>query len=115
MSLTSQDFYGHGFNTDMISGWEAQVAYRTAKVEIVWPAHLTGKRVVDFRRGARIARAWMNDRIGIGAMRRSERAKQLREQGGITLDGMTFCENRPAEQRRALERCVEFERKVEPW
>lgn len=115
MSLRLQDFYSHGFNTDMISGWEAQIALRTAKVPAVWSAYFKGKRVTDFERGARIARAWMNQRIGIGGARRSERAKQLREEGGITLDAMTFCQNRPAEQREVLARVVEFERRVAPW
>jgi hypothetical protein len=75
------------FNTDMLVGWETQIAYRRTKIGVVWPEHFKGKRVTDFRHGSWLARMWMAQRRGVGMARRQMTAEEIKLVGGSTPRG----------------------------
>lgn len=81
---TKELFQIAGFNSDQVSGFQAQVASGRYKREVLWPEHLRGKRTDDFRYGARIARYWLAMRRGYAKARRAARAKDFREIGMTT-------------------------------
>ncbi len=84
MSLTTSDLMGIArLNSDGVLGFEAQVALRSARIEAVWPEHLRGSRVDNFRRGSLVARSWMEVRRAVGGGRRKIRAREARENGGL--------------------------------
>jgi hypothetical protein len=85
-AFTSRELAEHAeLNSDGMAGFEAQIATKTAKREVVWPEHLVGKRIDDFRQGSEIARAWMAMRRGVGTARRQSRQRELKEIGIMTV------------------------------
>ncbi len=73
-----------GFNTDQVSGFQAQVSSRRWRREVLWPEHLKGKRYKDFCFGSSVARDWMAMRTAYAKARRSARAKDFRTVGATT-------------------------------
>jgi hypothetical protein len=94
-------------NSDGASGFDAQVASRTARREVVWPEHLQGKRVDDFRHGSELARIWMSYRRGVGSFRRSYRQQELKEIGIMTVLKACNAADLKAEQVATLKQAVE--------
>lgn len=85
-AFTSKELAEHaGLNSNGMAGFEAQIAIKTSKREVVWPEHLIGKRVDDFRFGSEVARAWMAMRRGVGTARRQSRQRELKEIGIMTV------------------------------
>lgn len=84
MTLSTQDLMEvAGLNTDGVLGFEAQIAMHKSRLEAVWPAHLQGSRVDNFRRGSALARVWMTMRRGVGGARRRIRAEEAARTGGM--------------------------------
>lgn len=113
-AFTTQELAEHaGLNSDGMAGFEAQVAFRTAKREVVWPEHLRDKRVDDYRRGSAIARAWMAMRRGVGTHRKSYRREELNNFGIMTVLSPCNAADRKAEQIETLKQVAEFQKKVD--
>ena len=114
MAFSYQELSEHaGLNSDGVSGFEAQVATGKLRLEAVWPAHLTGKRVDDFRRGSELARAWMNMRKGVASARRSVRAEERRTIGIMYVYAATTAAELKQEQLEALKMVVKTSRDVD--
>jgi hypothetical protein len=86
-----------------MAGFEAQIATKTAKREVVWPEHLIGVRIDNFRRGSQIARAWMAMRRGVGTARRQSRQRELKEIGIMTVLRADNAADHKAEQIKFLQ------------
>ena len=84
MSLVARDLYDAGLNTDGVAGFLDQVASGRLRLEVLWPEHLTGKRVDDYREGSQLARFWLSMRKGYASSRRSARARDFREDGATS-------------------------------
>ena len=108
MSLTTRDLFEiAGLNTDGISGFLAQCGSKRTNQEVLWPEHLRGKRVDDFREGARLARNWLAMRRGYAIARRKRRADDFREEG-ITSCLLPHGADRRDEQIHCLREVVKF-------
>jgi hypothetical protein len=101
--LTTQDLFSVGLNTDGISGFEAQLALKTARVNAVPPQYLMGPRVDKFEEGAAVARSWMEHRSSTGIARRRARLQERKAGGFITTIRPRGNAERRREQLEALE------------
>jgi hypothetical protein len=107
-AFTSKELAEHAnLNSDGMSGFEAQIASRTGRREVVWPEHLQGKRVDDFRYGSELARIWMAYRRGVGTFRRGYRQQELKEVGIMTVLKACNAADLKAEQIASLKLAVE--------
>jgi hypothetical protein len=98
-------------NSDGMSGFEAQIAIKSYKREVIWPEHLIGKRIDDFRHGSEVARTWMAMRRGIGMARRKYRQQERKEIGIMTVLRPDAADNK-SEQIKALQEAVTWVKKV---
>ncbi|MBY3155246.1 hypothetical protein HFO56_23265 [Rhizobium laguerreae] len=106
-AFTSRELTDHAnLNADGMTGFETQIALKSFKREVVWPEHLRGKRVDDFRRGSEIARAWMAMRSGVGMARRKVRLKERQEIGIMTVLGPENAAEHKAEQIATLKQAA---------
>ncbi|MCV9964346.1 hypothetical protein OIU34_20880 [Pararhizobium sp. BT-229] len=107
-AFTTQELAEHAsLNTDGMAGFEAQVALKSYKREVVWPEHLRGKREDDFRYGSELARTWMAMRRGVGIFRRKYRQRELKEIGIMTVLSACNAPDLKAEQIETLKEAVE--------
>jgi hypothetical protein len=109
VSITARHLYEAGLNTDGVNGFLAQLSYRRMN-EVIWPDHLTGKRVDDFREGSNLARYWMAMRRGYANARRSARAKDFKEIGA-TSTLLPASVDRQAEQLHCLNEVMKLRAK----
>lgn len=102
MGLTTKDLYEIGrLNTDEVAGFQAQLSSGRSKLEALWPEHLKGKRVDDFRRGSSFARDWLAIRRAYAKARRSARMRDFRTIG-MTTTFLPEHAERKEEQLEAL-------------
>ncbi|MDW9481861.1 hypothetical protein GOB57_24745 [Sinorhizobium meliloti] len=112
-AFTSKELAEHGdLNSDGMAGFEAQIAIKTHKREVVWPAHLIGKRVDAFRHGSEVARAWMAMRRGVGTARRQIRQRELKEIGIMTVLRADSAADHKAEQIKFLQEAVKTIKRI---
>lgn len=83
MAITDRELYGLGMNTDMISGYRAQMAQKHDRPTI-WPEHFKGWRFRDWQQGERIALTFKGVQRKIGCMVRSDRNRDFRETGATS-------------------------------
>lgn len=108
-AFTSAELAEHaGLNTDGMAGFEAQIASKTTKCEALWPEHLKGPRVDDFRYGSLVARTWMSMRRNVGAFRRMYRLKEKKEVGIMTVLKAGDAAELKREQLETLRNAVEI-------
>lgn len=113
MAFSYQELVEHtGLNTDGVSGFEAQIKCRKLKIEVVWPEHLQGNRVADFRRGSAIARAWMNMRKGVATARRQIRHEERKTIGLMSVLSATTAAELKAEQIETLKEVMKTYRRL---
>lgn len=112
-AFTSRELAEHAeLNTDGMAGFEAQIAIKTFKRAVVWPEHLVGKRVDDFRYGSEVARAWMAMRRGVGTARRQYRQRELKEIGIMTVLRADSAADHKAEQVKYLREAVKTIKRI---
>jgi hypothetical protein len=106
-AFTSKELAEHAsLNSDGMSGFEAQIASMTYRREVIWPDHLRGKRLDDFRYGSELARTWMAFRRGVGTFRRKYRQGELKEIGIMTVLKACNATDLKAEQIETLREAV---------
>lgn len=64
-----------GLNTDGVEGFRAQMRDGT-ETEVVWPPHLVGVRIDNFRKGSAMARSFLIYQRALGNARRKARAEE---------------------------------------
>lgn len=113
MTLSFKDLHDvAGLDTDGAAGFEAQVALRSHKRKAIPPEHLQGRRHENFEHGASIARDWMAVRRGVGAYRKSVRAKELKLRGGVTTMKAQTAKELREEQVGALRQIAELRNRI---